>query len=309
MPQADLCHPDVEADDDVLSYFCWSLTLPFFILSLINSLVLIAIIVSLGVQPWGLRDVMLMDPDGIRLLGDLSIEKGSLSVGQGRVSSYRDEDLLVSFKQGLQVYRAPKDEEGLPGEADVIKTASIGPDEILFYQVKSLKAAESGLVYFDTLGPEIKVNTLGRPPEAKGSFGDVVLTSLEVEANRIVSPIDSDLKVLSNGDMDVVGAEGLGLESKDLTVEALHNLVLEAGSAIYLEARRINLFMQSPSFPHGRHPGAPSMGPGSPRHRFAEPAGPQQLCICHPSGKLFTIPARTGVTCAKALDRHQCIES
>ena len=122
-------------------------------------------------------------------------------------------------------------------------------------------------MYFDAFAPQLSLD----------SHTLESLIASEIETNRIVSPIDKDLLIQSDSGLDLEGAEGISVQAKRVEFEAGQNIRInsETGSII-LDSESISL---GPL-------GLPLGGEGFTGGEKSQ----YKVCICSPSGKLFTVP-------------------
>ena len=133
------------------------------------------------------------------------------------------------------------------------------------------------------------------------------LVASEIETNRIVSPIDKDLLIQSDSGLDLEGAEGISVEAKKVHFEAGQNIKINSNTgSIILDGETISL---GPL-------GLPLGGEGFTGGEKSQ----YKVCICSPSGRLFTVPVRiekrddkdrvisrtTCETIPKSWERHPC---
>ena len=145
----------------------------------------------------------------------------------------------------------------------------VSPNEIQFENINSFKVRDpsTGELYFDAFAPQLSLD----------SHTLESLIASEIETNRIVSPIDKDLLIQSDSGLDLEGAEGISVEAKRVEFEAGQNIRInsETGSII-LDSESISL---GPL-------GLPLGGEGFTGGEKSQ----YKVCICSPSGKLFTVP-------------------
>ena len=155
-------------------------------------------------------------------------------------------------------------------------------------------------MYFDAFSPQVSLD----------SHQLESLTASEIETNKIVSPIDRDLLIQSDSGLDLEGAEGISIESKRAHFEAGQNIMISSDrGSITLDGDSISLG------PLGLPLGGEGFKGGE-KSQF-------KVCICSPSGKLFTVPVQEGkrdstgrtisrTTCElsiKDMDNHPCDET
>lgn len=103
------------------------------------------------------------------------------------------------------------------------------------------------------------------------------LTSKTVEANRISSPINSDLLINSNS-IHLKGAEGTGMEGSQISVAAHHNLVLRSENGSVVFEGRDGIYLDSTKV---KQSVTDYNGIGTAQYK---------VCVCMPQGKLFKVP-------------------
>lgn len=127
---------------------------------------------------------------------------------------------------------------------------------------------DTGKVIFDANNPVFNLND--------DNFE--TLSVSEIETNRVASPIGKDLLIQSDAGLSLVGTEGIAIESKSVTLEAAENITIDSSSI--LMSGSIAIDPLALPLGGGGYPGE--------KPHF-------KICICHPSGKLFVIPATTSI--------------
>ena len=145
----------------------------------------------------------------------------------------------------------------------------ISPNEIKFENINSFKVRDpsTGELYFDAFAPQLSLD----------SHTLESLIASEIETNRIVSPIGEDLLIQSDSGLDLEGAEGISVQAK--------RVEFEAGQDIRINSESGDIIFDSESISLGPL-GLPLGGEGFTGGEKSQ----YKVCICSPSGKLFTVP-------------------
>ena len=105
----------------------------------------------------------------------------------------------------------------------------------------------------------------------------------ELETNDIVSPLGHDLRIQSDSGLNLRGSEGISMEAKSMLWEAgQHVTVASESGSITLDGQVVLDPLGLP------------VGGGGYQGEKAQ----YKVCICSPSGKLFTVPAKVANTAA-----------
>ena len=145
----------------------------------------------------------------------------------------------------------------------------VSPNEIKFENINNFKVRDpsTGELYFDAFAPQLSLD----------SHTLESLIASEIETNRIVSPIDKDLLIQSDSGLDLEGAEGISVQAKRVD--------FEAGQNIRINSETGDIILDSESISLGPL-GLPLGGEGFTGGEKSQ----YKVCICSPSGKLFTVP-------------------
>ena len=124
--------------------------------------------------------------------------------------------------------------QGSHGNAPQLR---ISPFEISMANIDNFRILdpETGKVYFDAFAPEFDISN---PIES--------LAASEVETNRLVSPINEDLFIKSDAKLDLTGAEGIQMESKNINFDAGQDISLTSTTgSITLKGNIIRIICRS----------------------------------------------------------------
>lgn len=179
-------------------------------------------------------------------------------------SGYLGEPIRINTTGGEVLFQIDEDfsDEKKPG-------LRISPNEIKFENINSFKVRDpsTGELYFDAFAPQLSLD----------SHTLESLIASEIETNRIVSPIDEDLLIQSDSGLDLEGAEGISVQAK--------RVEFEAGKDIRINSESGDIILDSESISLGPL-GLPLGGEGFTGGEKSQ----YKVCICSPSGKLFTVP-------------------
>ena len=205
----------------------------------------------------------------------------------GLISGYSGEPLNLVADNGDLVFTV----QGYQNEPQI----RVSPHEISLSNIDSFQVMdpESGQIYFDAFAPQFDITD---PIES--------LQAREVETNRLVSPINEDLFIKSDAKLNLVGAEGIEAEAKNINFEAGGDMTLTSNTGSVHFKGQVHL-----------DPLALPVGGGGYLSEIAQ----YKLCICGSSGKIFAVPvtsklkdfkAASGLACLHALDsntnQHPC---
>lgn len=104
------------------------------------------------------------------------------------------------------------------------------------------------------------------------------LSSKTIEANRISSPINSDLLISSNS-VHIKGAEGTSIDGSQIALSADHNIVLRAENGSIMFSAHGGIYVDSTKLKHSSAPNYSSSN-----------SAQYKVCVCMPQGKLFRVP-------------------
>ena len=151
---------------------------------------------------------------------------------------------------------------------------------------------ETGTVFFDAFAPEFDISD---PIDS--------LATPELETNRLVSPLNEDLFIKSDSALDLMGAEGVYAEAKNMNFEAGQNIDLTSETGSIILDGQVHL-----------DPLALPVGGGG----YMSEKSQYKLCICGNSGKVFAVPviskskdskSKSGLACLYAIEddtKHPC---
>ncbi|XP_040568796.1 uncharacterized protein Scgbeta isoform X1 [Lepeophtheirus salmonis] len=243
-------------------YYFWACSFVIFIIGFINLFILIAIIQALGLSLHGLNTMQFLPNQlGIKFTDDLIAN--NITTGNGIISSFSDEPLYIHANDELK-FRTTKDGASLfLNEDEGLKIESI--------QFLKVQDPESKKIIFDSQSPIL-------------TWEDSVenLHINELTLDSISSPLWKDLFIQSDSTIDILGAEGISIESKNIKMEAGEHIIFSSDSKIVIDAEDIRL--DPLALPVGGDGGYPGENP-----HF-------KICICLPSGLVYTIPENVSGT-------------
>lgn len=257
-------------------YCLWTLTFVLAVIGLCNLFLNITVIAVLRISQGMEAMEMIPDENLVKFYGKTDLDKVCLQ--SGVCQSYGDESMEVSGDDaGVRI-----DVNDHRSHDETLTKVSVLPNGTTMSKVKSfeVKDPRTATVYFTTDFPNF-----GLP--AGVDKIDVKIA----ETHRITSPVNESLSVKSSKQISIQGAEGIGMESKDIAWSADKDILLRSvNGSIVLDSKdgvSINvadlpiapIFLQNPS-----------------SHEQV-----YKVCICMPQGKLFMVPVRAGVdtNCAR----------
>eukprot|EP00096_Caligus_rogercresseyi_P012745 TRINITY_DN5441_c0_g2_i1.p1 TRINITY_DN5441_c0_g2~~TRINITY_DN5441_c0_g2_i1.p1 ORF type:complete len:267 (+),score=55.38 TRINITY_DN5441_c0_g2_i1:107-907(+) len=248
-------------------YYFWACLCVIFIVGFANLFILIGIIQALGISIHGLNTLeFLPNQMGIKFTEDLHVN--NVTSGSGILTSFSGEPLYVHAQ----------DELSLSSTSPNGPRLSLSKDHgLLLEGLSSLKIQDplSNKDYFDSESTHV-------------TWEDSVENLLvdEVNLESIHSPLWKDLLLQSESSIDLLGAEGISVDSKDVKLEAGESIVLSSESKIVIDGEDIRL-----------DPLALPIGGGS---GYPGELGHFKVCICLPSGLIYSIPENVSgvlITC------------
>ena len=266
-----------ETEGDACAYYFWAIAIFFFTLALLNLIVLLVIIHVLEITPAGMEAIEFLPTRGsVKFLKDLVVP--ALTVGSGFISGFAGEPLNLEAENGDVVFQV---KHGSLGGQPQLR---VSPQEISLINVDSFRILdpETGQVYFDAFAPEFHMED---PIES--------LAASEIETNRLVSPLNKDLFIKSDSGLDLMGAEGISVESKSLDIEAGQDITLTSSSGSISLDGQVTLDPLALPIGGGGYPGETT--------QF-------KLCICGSSGKIFPVPVKSKMKDAKSASGLACLQ-
>ncbi|XP_076295181.1 sarcoglycan beta [Lasioglossum baleicum] len=258
-------------------YCLWTLTLVLAIIGLCNLFLNITVIAVLRITQGMEAMEVIPDENLVKFYGKTDLDSVCLQseVCQG----YGDEPMEVSGDEGgvqIKVHGRRANDE--PSSKVTILSNGTAWSQVESFEIKDPR---TGAIYFTTDFPNFSL------PAGVEKI-DVKIA----ETHRITSPVNESLTVNSDEQIDMQGAEGTTMESKDIVWSAdtdiflksiNGSIVLDATDGISIDVDNIPvapLFLQNPG--HEQY----------------------KVCICMPQGKLFKVPVRSGgssrsVSCAR----------
>ena len=209
-------------------------------------------------------------------------------VGSGLISGFAGEPLNFVAENGDIVFLV---KHGSLGGQPQLR---VSPHEITLANVDSFRIIDpaTGQIYFDAFAPEFNM---------KDHIES--LAASEIETNRLVSPINKDLFIKSDSSLDLMGSEGVQVESKSLHMEAGQDITLTSSTGSITLDGQVSLDPLALPIGGGGYPGEKTQ---------------YKLCICGSNGKIFAVPviskkkdakAASGLACLQTFnDKHPCAE-
>lgn len=255
-------------------YCLWTLTLVLAIIGLCNLFLNITVIAVLRISQGMEAMEVIPDENLVKFYGKTDLDK--ISLQSGVCQSYGDEPMEVSGDEaGVQVdikgHGRTTHETHPPSKLSVLANGTI-MTQVESFEVKDPRI---GATYFATDFPNFGL------PNGVETI-DVRIT----ETYRITSPVNKSLAIKSDNQISMHGAEGVRIESKDITWSAdldvslksvNGSVVLDAKDGVSINVENIPvapMFLQSPIGIHEQY----------------------KVCVCMPQGKLFKIPIRPGAS-------------
>jgi len=249
----------VKVREEGSAYFFWAIYITLVLLALGNLGTTIFIIRVLRLGPEGLESLEFPSgSDLVKIWGDANL--GEVVKKDGKIYGFSGENMVIEGRDGAEVVmQAGKDDIKSPR-----MTVSESGVELTNVHDLSVLDPSTGKVIFSTSDPEFVL-----PSDTL-----MGLEAMEAEVGEIVSPLDQDMLVRSDAELDIRGAEGVLIEGKTIDLSSNGDISLTSiGGGIELSG---GLTLDTVMLPHG--------GGG-----YKGEIGQFKLCVCMPSGQLFKV--------------------
>lgn len=243
----------------------WTLVALLFILAVGNLLLTVTILGVLRLGQ-GMESIELVPEElAVKFFGDTDL--GYMYKKDGKIEGFKDEPVEISADESAIVLHLSL-RNGKPLNKLILHKNGTHFEKFKAFEVKN----KNGNVVFSTNNPEFKSLIKANSFEAK-----------TISTNRIVSPIDSKLKV-EGSTLSLKGSEGTRMDGKEIIWSADQDIylksnngsiVLSGNGGVLLDIRHIPIAMlKNQNYITSQY----------------------KVCVCMPEGKLFRIPVPRGQT-------------
>ncbi|KAF7997083.1 hypothetical protein HCN44_005360 [Aphidius gifuensis] len=272
-------------DHDKKRYCLWTLTLILAILGILNMLMSIVIMhvlrVSKGMESLEIiSDKNLMKFYGRTDLDNIYLEKGIVE-GYGNIPMTLNGD-----NSGIKIRVKNIRHKNPKAEIEISKNGT------KITRVESFNVKDkNGNLIFSTNFPNFEL-----PKGVKNINVKIAQT------HRIVSPLNKSLRLESNRQVELHGAESLSMEGKEVIWMADNDIRLKSNSSIVIDGKN-GIFIDTKKIPI-----ASTQYPQNDKL-----TGQYKICVCMPQGKLYKIPVsikNTRINCdnIRTPDNDPCLD-